>query len=48
MSNTTHPSLVLKRPAASRGNLLRELITATPLYIFVTGIRKAMLRPSRR
>ncbi len=48
MSNTTYPSLALNPAPAARGSLMRELLAAIPLYIFVTGIRKAMLQPSRR
>jgi hypothetical protein len=48
MSDTTYPSLALKPAAAARGSLVRELIAAIPLFIFITAIRKAMLQPSRR
>ena len=48
MSTTTYPSLALQPAAAARGGLLRELIAAIPLCIFVTAIREAMLQPRRR
>jgi hypothetical protein len=48
MSTTTYPSLALNPTPAARGSLMRELIAAIPLCIFVAGIRKAMLQPRRR
>lgn len=48
MSQTTYSSRPLGYPDTSTlGKLMRELIAATPLYIFITGV-KAALRQQQR
>jgi len=48
MSNVTYSSRTLRYPDTSTlGKLLSELIAATPLYIFVSGIKAAMKQSQR-
>jgi len=44
MSNATYSSGAFKRAnAQSTGGLLRELFSATPLYIFYTAVKSALV-----
>jgi hypothetical protein len=43
MSNTTYSSAAFKSSSAPfAAGLLRELFTATPLYIFFTAVKSAL------
>jgi hypothetical protein len=48
MSQSTYCSRPLSHPDTSTlGKLMRELITATPLFIFITGIKAALQQQQR-
>jgi hypothetical protein len=47
VSNPTYSSQAFKQAVAPRTTLLGELFAATPLYIFVTGLKKALQQPGR-